>query len=279
MAILSILEQRQELTARIDRACRLLLFLDFDGTLAPIVRQPALAVLPAPTRDVLYLLAELPSITISIVSGRSLADLKSRVGIPGLIYAGNHGLEIEGPGLAFEHPAATALAGTVCDITDRMSARAGALAGIEIERKGLTTSVHYRRASRAAQTMVAGLLRELIPRDDPRIEIREGKMVHEIRPRVRWDKGRAVAWIRDRLEEETALPIVIGDDMTDESAFAAFEDAITICVDPQRPTAARYQVESPDGVRAFLAGIAEVRARRDAEVMPAHAIRFSSLNQ
>ncbi len=77
-------------------------------------------------------------------------------------------------------------------------------------------------------------------------------MVFEIRPRVDWDKGKAVAWIREQLGQHRGLPIVVGDDVTDEQAFSAFTDAITICVDPQRPTAARYRLESPDDVRDFL---------------------------
>ena len=82
-------------------------------------------------------------------------------------------------------------------------------------------------------------------------------MVHEIRPRVDWDKGTAVRWIRDQLGQAEALPIVVGDDMTDENAFDAFDDAITICVDPHRPTAAKYRVDGPDDVRGFLEWIAE----------------------
>ena len=81
-------------------------------------------------------------------------------------------------------------------------------------------------------------------------------MVCEIRPRVEWDKGNAVTWIRRQLGQPAALPIVVGDDLTDENAFEAFDDAITICVDPQRPTGAKYRVESPAEVREFLEWLA-----------------------
>ena len=77
-----VLDRRTEVKARIDRAASLLLFLDFDGTLAPIVPEPALAVLPDRHAQVLNELAALPTITIAIVSGRSLGDVKGRVGIP-----------------------------------------------------------------------------------------------------------------------------------------------------------------------------------------------------
>jgi len=253
-----ILDRRPEIEARIARAVHLLLFLDFDGTLAPIVPQPGLAELPDPTREILNELAALPAITISIVSGRSLQNIKRRVGIPGLIYAGNHGLEIEGGGVAFEHPAAVELFAAVRAVTGWISACAGAFPGIEIESKGLTTSVHYRQASRPIRVALESSLRKVIPPDDPRIELREGKMVHEILPRVPWGKGHAVVWIRDQLGKSGALPIVVGDDMTDENAFTAFDDAITICVDPRRPTAASYRLESPDDVRAFLEWVKKV---------------------
>jgi len=253
-----ILDRRREVKARLDCAPGLLLFLDFDGTLAPIVAEPALAKLPDPTRKVLLELAALPAITISIVSGRALGDVKRRLGIPGLIYAGNHGLEIEGRGLAFEHPGAVEFYPAVSKITATMLARSSAFAGVEVEVKGLTTSLHYRQASHREQVDLEKLLKAFVSPDDPRIEIREGKMVYEVMPRVPWDKGHAVVWIRDQLGQKEALPIVIGDDMTDENAFTAFDDAITICVDPRRPTAASYRLESPEDVRAFLGWLVRV---------------------
>ena len=150
---------RDEVKARIERAKGLLLFLDFDGTLAPIVDEPLMAILPAATRRVLNELAGYDTITIAIVSGRSLGDVKGRIGIPDLIYAGNHGLEIEGHSLSFEHSAATMLKGAIREITERIAAHATGLDGVEIESKGLTSSVHYRRAARAAQIHLEALLR------------------------------------------------------------------------------------------------------------------------
>jgi trehalose 6-phosphate phosphatase len=252
-----VLDISRELKGRIDRARRLLLFLDFDGTLAPIVPEPMLATLPAATRQVLDDLAAHATITIAIVSGRSLGDVKGRVGMPGLIYAGNHGLEIEGRGLAFEHPQAAVLKGAVREITERIAAHAASLEGVEIESKGLTSSIHYRRAARSAQIHLESVLRDIVAPDDPNIEVREGKMVHEIRPRVDWDKGKAVLWIRQQLGQSASLPIVVGDDTTDEDAFEAFDDAITICVDPRRATVANYRVESPDHVKDFLGWLAQ----------------------
>ena len=117
-----VLDTLPEVKARVHQAGSVLLFLDFDGTLAPIVQEPMLAVLPAATRQVLDELVTNATITIAIVSGRSLGDLKGRVGMPGLVYAGNHGLEIEGQGLWFEHAQAVVLsARAVRRITERIA--------------------------------------------------------------------------------------------------------------------------------------------------------------
>jgi trehalose 6-phosphate phosphatase len=247
-----VLDHRPQLGERLERAESVLLCLDFDGTLAPIVDEPMLAILPAETRQTLNELAALEKVTIAIVSGRALGDVKGRMGMPGLIYAGNHGLEIEGPGLSFEHPVAAGLRGKVRKVTERVAAKAASLDGVEIESKGLSSSVHFRRSSHAAQIELELLVREIIADDDPDIAITAGKMVHEIRPRIGWDKGTAVVWIREHSGGDRDAPIVLGDDMTDESAFMAFDDAITICIDPRRPTAAKYQLENPGEVRIFL---------------------------
>ncbi len=252
------LDHRRHLNERLIRAESLLVCLDFDGTLAPIVDEPTLAMLPVETRQTLNELAAQVDVTIAVVSGRALDDVKGRVGMPDLIYAGNHGLEIEGPGLWFEHPVAAGLKAKVCHVTERVAAKARALDGVEIESKGLSSSVHFRRSSPAAQIELALVVRETVADDDPDIAITAGKMVHEIRPRIGWDKGTAVIWIREHLGGDRDLPIVLGDDLTDESAFLAFDDAITICVDPRRPTAAKYQLENPDEVRDFLNWVSRV---------------------
>jgi trehalose 6-phosphate phosphatase len=255
---------RPSLEQRLERAKSLLLCLDFDGTLAPIVDEPMLAVLPAETRQTLKELTALDDLTMAIVSGRALGDVKGRVGLSDVIYAGNHGLEIEGPGLSFEHPVADSLRGKVRSATERIAAKAAALDGVEIESKGLSSSVHFRRSSPAAQIELKLVVREVVADDDADIAIAAGKMVHEIRPRIGWDKGTAVVWIREHLGGDRDLPIVLGDDMTDESAFLAFDDAITICVDPRRPTAAKYQLENPQEVRAFLNWVRQVWEKRSA---------------
>ena len=194
-----------------------------------------------------------------------------------MIYAGNHGLEIEGTGLAFEHPRAVELKAAVREITGGSRRARPALEGIEIESKGLTSSMHYRRAPRSIQVRHRAIAqRPSFRPDDPKIEIREGKMVHRDSPsRSTGTRGRPVAWIRDQLGQSGALPIVLGDDMTDENAFTAFDDAITICVGSP-PTDRR---ELPAREPRRCAGVSGVAcsgvAARLLPVRPSSSLRLS----
>jgi len=243
-------------------APHLLFSLDFDGTLAPIVDHPEQAVLPAATGNVLRELHQIPGVTVSIVSGRSLDDIKSRVGIDGLIYSGNHGLQIEGAGFSFVHPQALALRDALRSVTEGLAARTASLDGIEIEWKQLTASLHYRRASAFVQRELVTVVRNSSLRDDRRFVVRGGKRVYDIRPRIGWSKADAVRMIRDRKNLGDALLILAGDDSTDEDVFSAFDDAISICVAPRHQTAARYTLTSTEELRVFLSAVATLSKRK-----------------
>jgi trehalose-phosphatase len=231
--------------------------------LAPIVDRPDQAVLPDATFRALRALLQIPGVTIAIVSGRSLDDVKSRIGIDGLIYSGNHGLEIEGPDTWFVHPRALALSDRLYRIVDQVAAAAISLDGVEIEWKRLTASVHYRRASAFARREILEILRDSPLARDRRFTIREGKKVYEIRPRVSWNKGDAVRLIQERQNLRDALVIVAGDDATDEDAFRVFDDAITICVAPRRQTAARHTLATCEDLRDFLSAVTDLRSQRN----------------
>ena len=234
--------------AQINAAPHVALFLDFDGTLAPIVERPQDAHLPDGVREALRNLATDFRFTVAIVSGRELADLQKRVNLSELIYAGNHGLEISGPGLTFHAPAVEA---TLPPLLDRLRLALAGIPGAEVEDKNLTASVHYRRVAAASWTAVERIVRELVPPDSPYV-IHIGKMVFEIRPRVQWNKGAAVLWIVQQLGLAQALAIYIGDDTTDEDAFAVLPDAVTIRVGPPIPSAARYFLPDPPAVHSLL---------------------------
>ncbi|MBI4410309.1 MAG: trehalose-phosphatase [Gemmatimonadetes bacterium] len=244
------------------RAGRLLVALDYDGTLVPIVARPVEAELPAAAREVLARLAARPDTDVAVVSGRELEDLRARVAIEGLYYAGNHGLEIEGPGLERKHPDALALRPRMARCGEKLRARLAGISGVVVEEKGLTASVHYRLVEEAgAVARVRATVRELCG-SEPRLRLTEGKKVLEVRPAVDWDKGRATRYLLDALAPgpATLIPaLFIGDDRTDEDAFTALRDhgeGIVVATSPPPTTAATFYLRDPAEVIAFLAALA-----------------------
>jgi len=232
----------------------LALFLDYDGTLTPIVERPEDAVLAPETREVLRRLAARHP--VAIISGRDLEDVRARVGVEGIHYAGCHGFEIAGPRGSRVHEAAAAAAPQLGAAADMVAHDTRGIPGVQLERKRFTLAVHYRRAPEARVHDVHEAVLRAQARH-PALRITEGKKVYELQPDVDWDKGRAVLWLIDTLKLEDALPVYIGDDVTDEDAFRALEHrGVGIAVqDAAQPTAATLTLRDPDEVRDFLAGL------------------------
>jgi trehalose-phosphatase len=240
------------------RAGRLLVGLDYDGTLTPIVERPEDARLDESARATLSALAARPDTSVAILSGRAMADLQERVRVPGLYYAGNHGLEIDGPQLRRVHEGAVAALPALQAAAEELRVRLASVGGAQVEEKGSTVSVHYRRVSaheRAAVRDVA--LRSA--RERAGIRATEGKMVVELRPDVDWHKGSALEFIRRSLAGGPGGPaLFVGDDRTDEDAFRSLgPDGWGVVVAPSPPavTAARAFLASTEEVVAFLRGL------------------------
>ena len=190
---------------------------------------------------------------MAIVSGRDRTDLQARVGIPGVVYAGNHGLDISGPGFVYVEPTAASHSEALRELAQTLAARLESIAGVIVEYKGLTISVHYRQVAESAYEEVRRIVHATLAGMSHPFVLGAGEKVHEIRPRVYWNKGTAVTWIRAQLGSPEPLPIYVGDDTTDEDAFAALrDDGITIKVGQAAETAARYTVADPAEVQKFL---------------------------
>jgi len=228
---------------------RVALFLDFDGTLAPIVPRPADAAMPDATRAALECLATQLKYKIAFVSGRSVADLEEKAAIPGCYYAGNHGLEIQGTGLEFSMEEDPVLRRTV----ERLRRAVAAIPDVEIEDKGLSASVHFRRVPASEWPHVQEAVRSTVP---PELNLRGGKMVFEIRPRTDWNKGSAVRWLIEQLHLEGACHVYIGDDLTDEDAFAVMPDGVTVHVGNHVDTIAKHRLKDTEDVRQILERLA-----------------------
>lgn len=236
----------ERVAARLRAAPRLALFLDFDGTLVPLRPRPENARLEAPTRRVLAGLARHPRVTVWIISGRRLGDVRARARVPGVRYRGLHGWERDGgPGLLCGARMRLELA------HELLAEQVRDLPGIWIEDKLLSLVVHYRGASREAVSRARPRLRKVVEAFRPHLRLMSGKKIWELLPKDLPGKGAAV---REALAQlaAPALPLYVGDDSTDESAFAALRRGITVRVGSSPRSRARFYVRSPDEVREFL---------------------------
>jgi len=235
-----------------------LLFLDYDGTLTPIVEHPSLAVLSPEVTSLLNRLNMNDRCRVTIVSGRSLEDLMPRVGLKKLTYVGNHGFEILGPDIRFENSCFFQTRNIYNRIIEGLQETLAAMPDAFIEDKRITVSIHVRRLSPEKKPLFKKVLYKLIMPyvESKDIYLREGKEVYELRPPVAWDKGAAVLWLLKNYRKQSTVSIYIGDDQTDEDAFKALKDqSVTIKVGSSLSTAAQYWLGSPNEVAILLAEI------------------------
>ena len=238
------------------RAGALAVFLDYDGTLTPIVDRPDEARLAEPMRAALADLAARCPVTI--VTGRDVAVVRAFVLLDALGYVGNHGLDIAGPpGSGLRRELASSFVPTLDVVEDRLRSLLRHVDGVLVERKRFSVSVHVRLVGAADVPLVEGAVAE-VAAAHPTLRREAGKKVFELRPDLDWDKGAAVAWILREMGVDAAAALYIGDDLTDEHAFAALAGAGTtiIVADDDRPTCARLRLASPDGVHRVLTCLA-----------------------
>jgi len=231
---------------------RLAVFLDYDGTLTPIVSHPEKALLSDSMRQALQsLVLQAP---VAILSGRDLDDVRQRVNIGAIVYAGSHGFDIAGPrGLRKEMAMEFLL--RLDMVEQELGKQLAGIAGARVERKRFSIAAHYRNANASEVPKVDRAVSEVAARHR---ELRkmDGKKVYELLPDIDWDKGKALLWLLENqgLERAKVRPIYIGDDRTDEDAFRALgQRGVGILVSEQpRPTSARYSLKDPAEVERFL---------------------------
>lgn len=229
-------------------------FLDYDGTLTPIVDHPEQAVLSDQARTTIEELAA--RCTVAVISGRDLDDVRAHVGVDSIFYAGSHGFDIAGPqGWRSVHDEGRALLPVLDQAEADLRGQISLFPGAWVERKIFAVAVHFRQALDKDIPAIEGAVDRACA-DHPGLRKSSGKKVFELRPDIDWHKGKAVLWLLEvlRLDPADALPLYIGDDVTDEDAFRALQDrGIGIVVlDGKRPTAARFSLEDTDQVRRFL---------------------------
>jgi len=276
---------------RVNEATQILLFLDYDGTLTPIVASPEMAVLSPQAREILKQISRHSLFKLAIITGRSLREIKALVGLENVTYAGNHGLEIEclprhcqGRSLktiSYIHPLAVEYQPFMRSVEEKLEETLAGIEGILIEDKGLTLSVHYRLVKETEVGTVRRLFFEALAsslrgRKAPSnslfpltkegkggekaevfapLKVTEGKKVLEVRPPVEWNKGKAIEWLLHVYDGKDSLAIFAGDDATDEDGFRFLRQigGISIFIGKEKTSSsADYYLDSPEDLHYWL---------------------------
>ncbi|MBN1493781.1 MAG: trehalose-phosphatase [Candidatus Omnitrophica bacterium] len=235
-------------------------FLDYDGTLTPIVDKPELAIMDETMRNVLKLL--LKKHVVSIVSGRQREDVEKLVKIDGIVYAGSHGFDIAGPECTMINPAVKALMPQVNALTQTLEKQIGNIENVLIEKKKFSVAAHYRLVKhRSDIELIRRAVNEIVTANN-NFRLMSGKMVFEILPNIEWNKGLALQWIMKALKfkwKDHNL-FYIGDDVTDEYALRFIQTrGIGILVSEDATcSSAHFVLKTPKDVKAFFTKILEI---------------------
>jgi alpha,alpha-trehalase len=260
--LLSALGETETIFARLQKELPAI-FLDYDGTLTPIVDDPAKAKLDEKTRKVLQRISK--HMFVAVISGRGLEDVRKMVGIDELSYAGSHGFEMScGIGYFDEDDKKQQYLSTLAKAEQELGRATRDLQGVRIERKPYAIAIHYRGAGEKVIPEVESRVDNLVEKFSE-LKKSSGKKIFELRPDVDWDKGKALRAMLGQFHVDSSriTPLYIGDDTTDEDAFRSLGDSgIGVLVsDEPRQTSARYILRDPSEVTAFLEKLAVLAER------------------
>ena len=247
------------LAGRVAASGKLLLMTDYDGTLVPLASAPERAV---PDKDLLPLLARLaqkPRCVLAVLSGRRLEDLALLLPVPGIYLAGVHGaavLKPDGQTVSLLNRKEPSLTGTLRRLERLARETVAGRPGFLVENKSYALAIHFRNAAadEAEKVLAAFLQNGENLLSGAGLELLRGKKVVEVRPKG-LHKGNAVKWLRHRFPGRTA--VFLGDDTTDEDAFAEIESGFCVLVSEEpRQSRADLRLKSPAEVRLFLEALA-----------------------
>jgi trehalose 6-phosphate phosphatase len=231
--------------------------LEVDGTLAPIAPRPEDAAVPAETQRVVAALSTRDTVQVALVSGRSAGDARRLVSVSNVWVIGNHGAEVVSPtGEATVNPQVAPYEMTMARVRATLARLLEPVAGVIVEDKRWTLSVHYRQVDPHVVPRLQATVQHVA--QESGLALHDGKMVLEVRPPVRVDKGTAVFSLAQRLGAlgDDAALLFVGDDRTDEDAFRMLRHrvprAVTVRVGDPAETVAEFVVPDPPAVRALL---------------------------
>ncbi|NP_001408381.1 probable trehalose-phosphate phosphatase 8 isoform 2 [Oryza sativa Japonica Group] len=243
---------------------RVVVFLDYDGTLSPIVADPDMAFMSDEMRAAVRDVAE--HFPAAIVTGRCVDKVQSFVGLPELYYAGSHGMDIKGPSSNEEEDTKILLqpAREFLPVINKaykaLMEKTKSTPGARVENNKFCLSVHFRCVDEKRWNPLAEQVKAVL-RDYPELKLTQGRKVLEIRPSIMWDKGKAVEFLLKSLgfddDRRDVLPVYIGDDRTDEDAFKVLRkrgQGLGILVSKcAKETDASYSLQDPaEGLDQFL---------------------------
>jgi trehalose 6-phosphate phosphatase len=231
----------------------LALFFDYDGTLVPIVADPAAASMHQSIRQLIGKISRL--IPTSIVTGRDLVDIQNLVAISSVHYAGCHGYQIR---LADQRQFEVEIpAPTLADLeasTALVSQALHGIAGVIIQHKKFAKAIHYRQVPSQDIATVKERVQK-ISAQYPRLRLKTGKMLFELQPAMDWHKGKAVDWILAKAALGRT-PIYFGDDVTDEDAYRTLQGkGICVYIGESPSSLAHFTLGSPKHVEQFIESI------------------------
>ncbi|XP_031390276.1 probable trehalose-phosphate phosphatase D isoform X2 [Punica granatum] len=256
-----------EQIASASKGKQVVMFLDYDGTLSPIVQDPDQAFMSDEMREAVKETAR--HFPTAIVSGRCRDKVYGFVRLGGLIYAGSHGMDIRGPsrsrkeqkgGKSVLFQPASEFLPMIDEVYKILLERTKSIPGAKVETNKFCLSVHFRCVDEKKWVDLAEQVR-IVLKEYPKLKLTHGRKVLEIRPAIKWDKGKALEFLLNSLgyaNSDDVLPVYIGDDRTDEDAFKDRGQGLGIVVSKvPKETRASYSLQEPSEVMDFLRRLVE----------------------
>jgi trehalose-phosphatase len=244
---------------------RIILFLDYDGTVTPIKKRPYLAVLSPNTKELLMNLRKCEDLSLFIITGRENNDIKEIIGIKDINIISNHGLQFNYHNKLWVHPETKHYTSTIKKVSSLINDILPRFPNTFIEDKKLSFTVHFRNTDKNSVPELKKTIVDVMQPYQEKLKILKGKKIIEIRPNIEWDKGRAVLKMLNilKLKEKKYICVYIGDDRTDENAFKVLnKNEITIHVGTNKRTQAKYYLRSTKEVYKFLEEIYLMQSER-----------------